>query len=300
MNDVQVFESLESFAEARLQAGLALGVFDGMHLGHQAVIDAARGERELGLLTFEPHPVQVLAPARTPRRIVTSFEHQKKILASLGVDFMVVLPFTPEFAEREGCEFAEQLFATGVKRVAAGRDWQFGKARSGNMSHLAEWGRSAGVEVLAVDGVMHGGERISSTRIRARLAAGDLAQSARLLGRPYSLFGKVKKGQQLGRTLGFPTANVALQREPLLPNGVYLVEGNGIRGVANLGTRPSIQSSSERSLEVHLFSDEIPMEYGWEMEVEFLRKIRDEIKFSGVEELKEQITEDVRNAREES
>jgi riboflavin kinase / FMN adenylyltransferase len=294
---VQVFEGLESFAKARLSCGLALGVFDGVHLGHQAVIDAARGIGQVGVLTFDPHPVQVLAPDRAPRRILASLDHQKKILSDLGVDFMVIINFTNEFAARESRDFADELFQTGVKQLAAGGDWSFGKARSGNMELLAEWGREAGVRVLSVEAVELGGERISSTRIRQSLRDGDLASAAAMLGRPYSVFGKVLQGRQLGRTIGFPTANVAVGEEQLPPNGVYLIEGNGTRGVANIGTRPTVDDSGQRSLEVHLFSDEIPMEYGWDLEVGFLKKIREEKKFSGVDELKSQIARDVELAK---
>ncbi len=293
MDAVQVYEGLEAFTKARVTCGLALGVFDGVHLGHQAVIEAARGFGKLGVLTFDPHPVQVLAPERAPRRIIASLEHQKKILAELGVDFMVVVNFTETFAARESRDFAEELFLTGARRLTAGEDWSFGKAREGNMTRLAEWGRAAGVDVMAVGAVELDGQRMSSTRIREFLKEGDLEGAARMLGRPYSVFGKVEQGRQLGRTIGFPTANVAVGMEQLPPNGVYIVQGNGIRGVANIGTRPTVADSSQRSLEVHLFSEEIPMEYGWDLEVSFLQKIREEEAFDGIEALKKQIGRDV-------
>jgi len=244
--------------------------------------------------------VQVLAPERAPRRIIASFDLQKKILTELAVDFLVVLPFTREFAARESREFARQLFATGVKKMAAGEDWSFGKSRAGNMARLAEWGSEAGVEIVAVEAVKQAGERISSTRIRHSLESGDLASAAQMLGRPYAVLGKVRKGKQLGRTIGFPTANVAVAKEQLPPNGVYIIEGNGIRGVANIGTKPTVDDGMERSLEVHLFSDELPMEYDWDLEVVFLKKIRDEKKFRGIEELKKQIAQDVRLAQRET
>lgn len=300
LTGVQVFENLESFAQARLHCGLALGVFDGFHLGHQAVIDAARGLEKVGVLSFEPHPAQVLSPERTPKRIITSFEHQKKILGDLAVDFLVIVEFTPEFAAREGRCFAEQVFSTGVKKLAAGEDWRFGKNRAGHMSSLAAWGQEAGVEVVSVEKRELGGDRISSSRIRLALAEGDIHAVAECLGRPYSVFGRVEKGQKIGRKLGFPTANVIISTaQQLLPSGVYLVEGNGIKGVANLGRKPTVVPEGEISLEVHLFSDEIPMSYGWDLEVKFLRKIRNEMKFSGVEALREQIARDVEEAQDE-
>ena len=154
------------------------------------------------------------------------------------------------------------------------------------MDRLAEWGNEYDVEVSAIGPVKLDGERISSTRIRQCLRDGNFVGAVAMLGRPYSVFGEVVKGRHLGRTIGFPTANVAVSEEQLPPNGVYVVEGDGIRGVANTGTRPTVDDSSRRSLEVHLFSGDIPMEYGWDLEVCFLEKIREEQKFDSIDELK--------------
>ncbi|YCM44450.1 riboflavin biosynthesis protein RibF [Verrucomicrobiaceae bacterium 227] len=296
---MHIYSSLAELAESESGFGLALGVFDGVHLGHQAVIEAARGFGKVGVLTFDPHPVQVLAPGRAPRRILANLEHKKRILDAMGLDFMVVMEFTKEFAGREARDFGQELLACGAVRLSAGEDWSFGKARSGNMTLLAEWGRDAGVEVAAVKAVSLEGGRISSTRIRACLQNDDLGGASRLLGRPYSVFGEVVKGRQLGRTIGVPTANVAVSEEQLPPNGVYRIEGNGIAGVANIGTRPTVDDSGRRSLEVHLFSDEVPDSYGWWLEVGFLAKIRDERKFASIEELKAQIFEDIAHAKGE-
>lgn len=293
---MQIFHQLRDLTSGDLDFGLALGVFDGVHLGHQAVIDAARGRGRVGVLTFDPHPVQVLAPERAPRRILSNLKHKGRILGSLGVDFMVVMNFTPEFAAQEARQFADELFATGVRKLSAGEDWTFGRGREGTIDRLHEWGSGLGVEVSSVGAVTLGGSRISSTRIRHCLQNQDLDGAAAMLGRPYSVFGEVVQGRQLGRTIGFPTANVAVAGEQLPPNGVYLVEGNGIRGVANAGVRPTVDHSVTRSLEVHLFSKEISMEYGWELEVAFLKKIRDEKKFDSLDELKQQIARDVSEA----
>lgn len=276
---------------------MALGVFDGVHLGHQAVLAAAGGFEELGVLTFDPHPVQVLAPDRAPRRILAGLEHKTLILERLGVDFVVVVNFTPDFAAKSARDFAEDLFASGAKCLAAGRDWSFGRNRQGNMERLAEWGRKPGVKVVGVEPVERTGQRISSTRIRACLRENDLDGAAAMLGRPYSVLGEVVEGRKLGRTIGFPTANVAVLEEQLPPNGVYVVDGNGTRGVANVGTRPTVDDSKRRSLEVHLFSDDVPMEYGWKLEVGFRRMIREERKFDSVEELQKQIARDVAQAQ---
>ncbi len=293
---MDLYESLASLAENEEGFGLALGVFDGVHLGHQAVINAARGVGSTGVLTFDPHPVDILAPSRSPRRILANLEHKKRILATLGVDFLVVIDFTHDFAAQEAESFAAELLATGVSRLTAGEDWTFGKKRGGDMIRLAEWAKER-AEVIAVPAVLHDGERISSTRIRQALSDQKLDQAADLLGRPYSVFGEVVKGKQLGRTIGFPTANVAVSEEQLPPNGVYLIEGNGTRGVANIGVRPTVDQSSRRSLEVHLFSDEIPNAYGWPLEVSFLEKIRDEKKFPSLDELKVQIARDIAHAK---
>lgn len=298
---MQVYHSLAELGAAESDFGLALGVFDGVHLGHRFVIDAARGCRRTGVLTFEPHPVQVLAPDRAPRRILATMEHKMQILDTLGVDFLVVIEFTMELASGEARVFADELFGSGVRRLAAGEDWNFGKGRKGNMKYLADWGDEVGVAVHAVSAVMQKGERISSTRIRQALRDENLVAAEEMLGRPYSVMGEVVQGRQLGRQLGFPTANVAVSDEQLPPNGVYVVEGRWegqwIRGVANIGTRPTVDKSMARSLEVNLFSDQVPDAYGWTLEVAFLRKIREERKFESIEALKEQISRDVEEAK---
>lgn len=294
---MQVLYGLKELSEFDRSFGLALGVFDGVHLGHQAVIEAARGAGALGVLTFDPHPVQVLAPNHAPRRILSSLEQKKRVLSGLGVDFLVIIEFSPEFAAREARKFADDLFATGVKKLSAGDDWSFGRGREGNMQRLREWGSESRVEVLEVSAILQDGLRISSTRIRKCLQEEDLDSVAKMLGRYYSVVGKVVRGRQLGRTIGFPTANVVVADEVLPPNGVYVVEGNGIPGVANIGTRPTVDDSRGRSLEVHLFTDDLPMDYDWELEVGFLRKIRDEQKFESLEELRRQIECDVQNAQ---
>ena len=294
---MQVLHGLKELSDFDRSFGLALGVFDGVHLGHQAVIAAARGVGDLGVLTFDPHPVQVLAPNHAPRRILSSLDQKKRLLSGLGVDFLVIIEFSPEFAAREARKFADDLFATGVKKLSAGDDWSFGRGREGNMQRLREWGSESGVDVLEISAILQDGLRISSTRIRKCLQEEDLDSVATMLGRHYSVLGTVVRGRQLGRTIGFPTANVVVADEVFPPNGVYVVEGNGVPGVANIGTRPTVDDSRRRSLEVHLFTDDLPMDYGWELEVGFLRKIRDEQKFQSLEELRNQIQCDVQNAQ---
>lgn len=302
---MNVYRSLQEVADAETHLGsfgLALGVFDGFHLGHQTVIDAARGaggSGRVGVLTFDPHPAEIFSPGNSPRRILGSIDHQIRVLEELEVDFLVVLEFTKEFAAIPAEDFAQLLISSGVQQLAAGYDWNFGKDRIGNVSLLKKWG--ANIKVEKVEAILLDGEPISSTRIRDALASGDLERAAQFLGRPYSVYGEVRQGRQLGRQLGFPTANVATEETFLPANGVYAIQGKfndeWIPGVANVGTRPTVDDTMERTLEVHLFSDAVPDRYGWELEVGFLRKIRDEKKFNGVDELKEQIAKDIKTSR---
>ena len=292
------YRSLEELARGEINQGdfgIALGVFDGVHLGHQAVIQAVKSFGRTGVLTFEPHPIQILAPERAPRKILASLEHKEKILKDHGVDFMIVIPFTKEFAMRDAMSFAEELANSGVSQLSAGDDWVFGKERRGNMKRLAEW--CPGVQVWPVPAVMLHGERVSSTRIRQCLRDGNLKSASEMLGRAYAVYGEVKEGEKLGRTIGFPTANVALEEEQLPGNGVYVVngrwKGEWIRGVANVGVKPTVSDQNRRSLEVHFLEQNVPDHYGWKVEVAFLKKIREEAQFSSLEELKEQIAKDV-------
>lgn len=299
---MKIYRSLQEVTDTEAHLGpfgLALGVFDGFHLGHQAVISAARGIGKVGVLTFDPHPAEVFSPGHSPRRILGSIDHQIKVLEELAVDFLVVIEFTTEFAAVPAEDFAKLLISSGVQRLAAGYDWNFGKGRIGNIDRLKEW--AGDITVEKVEAILLDGEPISSTRIRDALASGDLERAAQFLGRPYSVYGEVRQGRQLGRQLGFPTANVATEEAFLPANGVFAIQGKfndqWIPGVANVGTRPTVDDSMKRSLEVHLFSDAVPDRYGWKLEVGFLRKIRDEKKFNGVEELKAQIIKDIETAR---
>jgi len=285
---------------------LALGVFDGVHLGHRAVVDAAvAGAREsggvAGVVTFEPHPIQVLAPGKAPRRILASLEHKERLLEALGVSVVVVLPFTAEFARREAREFAEELFgcAPDLRQVTVGEDWKFGHDRGGSAVFLREWGKDAGVQVDAVAPVMMEGERISSTRIRQAIRDGNLAAAAAMLGREFSVYGVVAHGRQLGAKIGTPTANIEVGDEQLPPDGVYVVQAEvgGVlrKGVGNLGMRPTV-GAERRLLEVHLFDFAGDL-YGQEMEVWFGAYLRGEEKFESVEALKVQIGKDLARAR---
>ncbi|MFT5905817.1 MAG: riboflavin kinase/FMN adenylyltransferase [Cryomorphaceae bacterium] len=287
---------------------LALGVFDGVHVGHQEVILNAVNSAKLaggrvGVVTFEPHPVRVLAPDRAPRRILASIEHKADLLASMGVDFLCVQEFTLDFAAREARGFIEDLVhhSSELKTIAVGEDWIFGKARGGNVSKLREWGTEMGFAVTAAAPVMMGGERVSSTRVRQAVRDGNLDAVREMLGRPYNVVGTVIEGKKLARQLGFPTANVVVHNEQLPPDGVWSLRvkcmGGFYDGIGNLGRRPTVeQEGARRLLEIHVFGYAGDL-YDETIDAEFVSYIRKEKKFESIAELKAQIEVDVALAK---
>ncbi|MEC9054223.1 MAG: riboflavin biosynthesis protein RibF [Verrucomicrobiota bacterium] len=301
------FSTIADLEELQGPLHLAMGVFDGVHLGHQAVIGAAVKGAGVsggvaGVLTFEPHPVQVLAPDRAPRRILASLEHKERLLASLGVSVLLVLRFDEAMARQSAEDFADGLLAVkGLRQLVAGEDWKFGRDRRGTLDLLRSLTGSGAVELTAIPAVMLKGERISSTLLREVLREGSLEVASEMLGRPYSVMGKVIPGAQLGRELGAPTANISVGDQQLPPDGVYAVtailseEESPCRGVANLGVRPTVDGE-RRLLEVHLLDFDGDL-YGSVVEVCFGMRMREEKKFGGPEELKEQIQRDLRDAR---
>lgn len=297
--------SLEELTESGHALHLALGVFDGVHLGHQAVIakavEAARRYGGLaGLLTFDPHPIQVIAPSKAPAALLETLDHKACLVAGLGVGIFIPLHFDLAMAAMEASDFIGRLTAATVKTIAVGEDWRFGHNRSGDVNFLRNEAESRGFRLEAVPPVMFDGDRISSTRIRQAIHDGNLADAARMLGRPYAVTGKVVRGNQLGRTIGFPTANLAIGRVQLPPDGVWAVRvcdstGHLRPGVANLGIRPTV-GGDQRWLEVHLFdfAEEI---YDQILDVRFEKFLRPEMKFDGVEALRRQIENDAQHAR---
>lgn len=290
---------------------LAIGVFDGLHLGHRAVIeDAARSAAEGGgtlvVVTFDPHPVEVLSPERAPR-LLTDTPHKLRLLErELDVATVLVVRFDRAFSELSGEEFVQRLLDhapdAGIARICVGHDWRFGRSRSGDLDLLEQMGLEKGFAVSGLGTVELEGSRVSSTRVREALACGDLAGASRLLGRNYSVHGTVERGRQLGRQLGFPTANLAVRREQLPPPGVYATRtrvGDEIfDGVANLGHRPTVDGAgSDLRLEVHLFGLDREI-YGADVEVEFVAFLREERRFEGLEALTGQIGRDVVAAKE--
>lgn len=297
---------LEELPDIGQPLHLALGVFDGLHLGHQAVVaravTAAANEGGLaGVLTFDPHPIRVIAPAKAPASLLETLDHKACLCAGMGVQLIVPLHFDAAMARMEAEEFIARLCAAPVRTVAVGEDWRFGHRRAGDVALLQRESSSRGFLPEAVPPVMFDGDRISSTRIRQAIHDGNLDEAERMLGRRYSVCGKVVEGAKLGRKLGFPTANIDTGNLQLPPDGVWtacMIDSSGRRrdGVANLGTRPTVDGR-RRVLEVHLldFSGDL---YGKSLEVSFGKHLRAEMKFNGLDELRAQIARDVAAARE--
>ncbi len=286
---------------------LAIGVFDGVHLGHQAVLKRALADaRSAGgaavAVTFDPHPLRILRPEQAPR-LLTSTAHKLQLIRALGVSHQLVIPFDREFARTPPEDFIRALAAAArpLREICVGHEWSFGKGRAGNLALLDRMGRELGFDEVGVPAVEIDGEIVSSTLIRCAIEDGFLDRAARFLGREYTILGTVIRGAQLGHKLGFPTANLAAHNEQFPPNGVYAVAArrndDTFRGVANIGVRPTVANSSgERVLEVHLF-DFAGALYGEDLEVSFAEFLRPEEKFSSLDALKAQIALDVGAAR---
>jgi len=285
---------------------VALGNFDGFHLGHQAVvgraIERARAEGRPALVaTFDPHPVRFFKPDAAPFRL-TTLDQRARLFAAAGADAMVVFGFDAALAGLTADAFvAERLVAgLGVGGVVTGDDFTFGKARSGNIAVLAQAGASHGFSVDTVAAVSQGGEPVSSSRIRERLKAGDPRGAAALLTRPFAIEGAVQHGDKLGRTIGYPTANIALGNYLRPAYGIYAVrarlgDGRVVPGAANLGIRPSFDPPKEL-LEAYLFDWSGDL-YGQTIEVALIDYLRPEAKFESLEALVAQMDRDCARAR---
>jgi len=287
---------------------VAIGMFDGVHLGHQQVIrqtiaDARQHEALAVVVTFDCHPNSVVAPARVPP-LIYSLPQKLRVVESLGADAILLIQFDLQFSQQPGETFIRSLAADfgRVHSICVGSAFTFGHKRSGNVSLLQTLGREMKFSVHGMAAVALDGKVVSSTRIREHIRAGELDAASQMLGRAYSLAGKITRGDQIGRQLGFPTANIDAAGLVLPPNGVYAVHarvrGQNHRAALNIGTRPTLSNPQPSlQIEAHLldFSSEI---YGEEMEVTFIEKLRDEQKFPSREALRAQIERDVQAARE--
>jgi riboflavin kinase/FMN adenylyltransferase len=286
---------------------LTIGNFDGVHLGHRALLAhiatlAQEHGAQPAVLTFEPHPREFFAPASAPTRLSTLRE-KLELIAAEGVALTCVARFNRQFAALTAEQFIEQVLVRclRVKHLVIGDDFCFGAGRKGDYALLQQAGAQLGFSVETLDSVVVHGERVSSSGVREALAAGDMERAARLLGRPYGIDGRVVHGQKLGRQIGFATANIRVKHDPLPLSGVFAVqvEGLGDRplpGVANLGMRPTVGGASRPLLEVHLFDFDGDI-YGRHLSVRFRHKLRSEIKFANFDELRAQIARDAEAAR---
>jgi len=285
---------------------LTIGNFDGVHLGHQAVLrQVSEKARELGLpatvMTFDPQPLELFAKENAPARL-TRLRDKFVQLRKLDIARLLCVNFNHQFANQTADEFISDLLVTrlGVKFLVVGDDFCFGRGREGNFAMLKEAGKKFGFEVVSTHSFCLQKLRVSSTAIREALAQDKLDAAARMLGRDYSISGRVSHGRKLGRTIGFPTANIPLKRSVSPVSGVYVVQALGlgdrpVGGVANIGNRPTVNGVRQQ-LEVHLFDFHANL-YGKQLEIVLLHKLRDEHKFDSFDALKQQIELDAEAAR---
>lgn len=301
---------LASYPSDAAPSVVALGTFDGVHLGHRAILGTAVDRaRALAIgavaCTFDPHPMEVLQPGRAPLPI-TTLDERLALIAASGIDGTLVIDFTPATAAIEPEAFVTEVLVSRLRarEVVVGFNHTFGRGARGNAELLGKLGERLGFRTHVVPPYSVGGAAVSSTAIRAALAAGDVGRAAGLLGRPYAIVGEVVRGAGRGRGLGFPTANVRPGRPALVKPGVYacrveLVDGHGAyEAVVNVGVRPTF-GETELAIEAHVldFSGDL---YGRRLAVSFLRRIRDERRFPSIDALRAQIGEDVEAARRES
>jgi len=282
---------------------LSIGNFDGVHTGHKKVIDklAAQG-KAMGLpvviMMFEPQPLEFFLGENAPSRL-TRLREKVIQFKSLPVDNLVIIKFNQTTADYPAESFIKNLLVDklNVKHLVIGDDFHFGKARRGNFAMLKQKGQEYGFKVETTDSFFVNQHRVSSTLIRDALGGGDLSKAKHMLGRDYSVCGRVAHGHKRGRTIGFPTANVQMFRRNTPITGVYAVTMTGIdnrviRGIANVGTRPTVDGGKKVILETHLFDFNQDI-YGYYVEVVFKKKIRDEVRFNSLNELKIQIEKDI-------
>lgn len=285
----------------------AIGNFDGVHLGQRALLErvAERG-RELGVpavaVTFDPHPLKILDPAKAPERLTTN-EQREELLASCGLQALYEIFFTPEFSRVPARRFVREflLDRLAIREIYVGTGFVFGHDRDGDMSLLHSMGRDFGFRAVGIEEVTHGGRAISSTRIRAALRSGEPEEAAAMLGRAYALTGIVVRGAQRGKALGFPTINLACEQELLPRSGVYVaratIDNQTHRAVANIGTRPTVEEDGPKLVEAHILDFDRDV-YGMRAGVEVLHRLRDEQRFESLEALQAQIRRDAMAARE--
>lgn len=293
---MKVLHSMDELAALNQKVHWALGFFDGVHRGHRRVIESATTPGALrGVLTFAEHPLALLAPDRQPRLITPLPEQKHALLAALGVDVLLEIPFTRELAALEPRAFLDALrLSCSISGISVGRNWRFGRGGAGDAAFVEAYCAEHGLNACVQDMAELQGERICSSRIRELLQAGDLPRAVEMLGHAFTIAGVVEPGQRLARQLGFPTANVTVYPQAVLPPaGVYEVAVGACRGIANLGLRPTIAEEQKVvRLETHLLNWQGDL-YGRFLQVELRRFLRPERRFASVDELRAQIAADV-------
>lgn len=304
---MKLIRGIHNLSQAPHGCVLTIGNFDGVHRGHQALLQGLRAEgKARGLpvvvMIFEPQPLELFAADKAPARL-TRLREKLRYLAESGVDYVVCLRFDRRFAALTAQAFISDLLVKrlGVQFLAVGDDFRFGAGRQGDFLLLQKAGAEFAFDITSTQTFCHGGVRISSTAVRQALAEDDLEQAENLLGHPFIISGRVVHGDELGRTIGFPTANLPLRRQVSPVKGVYAVEVMGLGdkplpGVANIGTRPTV-AGVRQQLEVHLL-DVVMDLYGRHIDVVLRKKIRNEQRFASLDELKAQIARDELTARE--
>jgi riboflavin kinase/FMN adenylyltransferase len=303
---MEVIRGIGNIPAGRRCAVVTIGNFDGIHLGHQLIFrrlaeEAGREGCPAVVITFEPHPKMVLHPERRPFYLLTSPEEKIRLLADLGMDTLILIPFSLDYARTTAEEFVRGVLweKLHIKKIIIGHDYTFGRGKEGNEAFLTALGGKLGFAVEVMNAVKVGETTVSSTRIREAILAGEVGLAATLLGRPYNLGGRVVTGHHRGVELGFPTANIKPDKELVPPRGVYAVqvlfEGKRLPGVLNIGFNPTF-ADQELSIEVHIFDFNENI-YGKTLDVLFIERLRDEVRFASPAELIAQIDRDIVQAR---
>lgn len=301
---MRVFTNLDDYQNSADSLILALGNFDGLHAGHQKLLqktleDARRAQVPSGVLTFQNHPQQILHPGSRPS-LLTSFRHKMMLIEQTGIECCIALPFTQEFSQLSARVFIERILVgrLNVKKVLMGFNARFGRGREGNADVMRDYAADFGFEFEQLEPVQAAGKIVSSSRIRKLIEEGNLAEAAECLGRPYSVLGRVIRGDGRGKTLGFPTANLEVDSEILPPEGVYpaevriLTENKWRRATVNYGKRPTFGQNVKPTLEAFILDFDQNL-YDAQLELRFHPRLRPEMTFETPQSLKSQIARDV-------
>lgn len=303
---MEIIDNLPDSREHRSPVVLTIGTFDGIHLGHQEILanmqEIAKQKRaKTALITFANHPSTILKP-NNPTPLLCSLDHRIYLLESMGLDLLIILPFTRELSEQSASTFLDRvLHALPFSILILGSDATIGKEKEGNRQLITKLSKTMNFETVYLPDMSFEGERISSSKIRKLVQSGQLQQVEKLLGRRYSIYAPITSGSGRGANIGFPTANLAVAELALPPLGVYAVsllcKGKEFAGVANLGIAPTVREKSPPILEVHIFDQQLDL-YGEHAEVFFHAYLRPEQRFANLEELQKQIAEDILSAKE--